>query len=394
VLKEGGKSLETIEIRPINQDKELDEALDLWSEVFPKSRAFFEQRIRLDPECSRETTWIARVNGRLAGAVQIFPLLLSYNGLVLKCGGIGNVAALPQFRGKHLIRTILNHQTEWMAHHDYDLSLLFTGINSFYEKEGWHTFRVNRLLLDVDELPEIEVSSHYKIRDFEEHDLKQVQHVYKVFHDSQVGSVVRSDEYWRGQVKWRQERNEKFLNAFGGDTLVAYLRYEVTFEGRAELVECCCLPGHENAALSLVNRIKTIGANVQSLCVQFSEQHFLQKLFKKWGARTEEYSGTMWKVVRFREFCKKIQPVLSKRCNPIGDASIFVRSGTEKAVFHLADGAVAIETPGESLICQNLIERKPEDFIKDVLVGTSLDHEQYASLFPRTSYGFWQSDRF
>ncbi|MET1250113.1 GNAT family N-acetyltransferase [Sporolactobacillus sp. STCC-11] len=386
--------METIEIRPINQDKELDEALDLWSNVFPKSRAFFEQRIRLDPVCSRETTWIARVNGKLAGAVQIFPLLLSYNGLVLKCGGIGNVAALPQYRGKHLIRTILKHQTMWMADHGYDLSLLFTGINSFYEKEGWHTFRVNRLLLDVDELPKIEVPNHYRIRELEERDLKQVQHVYKVFCASQVGSVVRSDEYWRGQVKWRQERNEKFLNAFDGDRLVAYLRYEVTGEGRVELVECCCLPAHEGATLSLINRIKTIGANVQSLCVPFSEQHFLQTLFNKWGARSEEYSGTMWKVVRFREFCKKIQPVLLKRSKDFGDGAILVRSGSEEVIFHFANGAEAIKTPGGSLICQSLIERKPEDFIKDVLVGTSLDHEQYALLFPRTSYGFWQSDRF
>lgn len=386
--------METIEIRPINQDKELDEALDLWSDVFPKSRAFFEQRIRLDPECGDETTWIAKVNGQLAGAVQIFPLPLSYNGLSLKCGGIGNVAALPEYRGRHLIRTILNHQVEWMAEHGYDVSLLFTGINSFYEKEGWCTFRVNRLLLDVDELPEIEASSHYKIRDFEERDLKQVQHVYKLFHASQVGFVVRTDEYWRGQITWRQERNEKFLNAFEGDALVAHLRYEMTGDGRVDLVECCCLPGYEDAALSLINRIKMNGVNVQSLCVQFSEQHFLQILFGKWGARTEEYSGMMWKVVRFREFCKKIQPVLSKRCKDFGDASIFVRSGTEEAIFHLADGAVAIEKPGESLNCQSLIERKPEDFIKDVLVGTSLDHEQYASLFPKTSYGFWQSDRF
>ncbi|SFG55556.1 GNAT family N-acetyltransferase [Sporolactobacillus nakayamae] len=386
--------METIEIRPINQDKELDEALDLWSGVFPKSRAFFEQRIRLDPECGDETTWIARVNGKLAGAVQIFPLLLSYNGLILKCGGIGNVAALPEYRGRHLIRTILKHQTEWMADHGYDLSLLFTGINSFYKKEGWHTFRVNRLLLNVNELPEIEVSHRYKIRDFEERDLIQVQHVYKVFNALQVGSVIRTDEYWHGQLTWRKERNEKFLNAFDEDTLVAYMRYETTGEGRLDLVECCFLPGHEGAALTLINRIKTIGANVQSLCVQFSEQHFLQTLFKKWGAHAEAYSGTMWKIVRFQEFCKKIQPVLSKRCKPIGDASLLIRSGMEEAVIHLEGGAVAIETPGESVICQCLIERKPEDFIMDVLVGTSLDQEQYASLFPKTSYGFCQSDRF
>ncbi|MCQ2008632.1 MAG: GNAT family N-acetyltransferase [Sporolactobacillus sp.] len=388
--------MDTIEIRQIHDDHEWQEALDLWVNVFPKNRAFFEERIRLDPNCQSYHTWIAKVNGQMAGAVQIFPFPLSYHGVELKCGGIGNVAALPKYRGRHLIRTILNHQTKWMAEHGYDLSLLFTGINSFYEKEGWQTLPMDELVMDVSQIPEMAERRECHIRPINECDFNAVQEMYRHFIGPLCGSRIRTDAYWKGQLAWNKNRKGAFLNAFDHDELVAYLRWEAFGENKIGLVECCYLPEHEAAVASLVYHLKEHLAPECSLMVQMPEHHALWKLFQECGARIENYNGAMWKILRFHNFFQKIEPVLSERLiHYTGNkTSLLLRSGDNELLVHLMNGKAEIEVPGDSVTYQTSIERRPSELVSDVLLGTSVQSETYAALFPKNDYAFWKTDRF
>ncbi|MCO7124806.1 GNAT family N-acetyltransferase [Sporolactobacillus shoreicorticis] len=386
----------TIEIRPVHDDQEWQEALDLWVNIFPKSRAFFEERIRLDPNCQQHHTWIAKVNEHVAGAVQIFPFFLSYLGISLKCGGIGNVAALPEYRGRHLIRTILNHQTEWMAAHGYDLSLLFTGINSFYEKEGWQTLPMDELVLNVSDILEMAGRQDYQIRPFNETDLNAVQEMYRHFIEPLCGARIRTDAYWKGQMAWNQKRKGAFLNAFDHDELVAYLRWEAFDENKIGLVECCYLPGHEDAVASFMYRLKENLSEECRLMVQMPERHALWQLFLKWSAHAETYNGAMWRILRVDRLFQKIQPVLSQRLSHYdeSDRSLLLRSGSNELLIHLRKGVAKIEVPGDSVSYSTSIERNSTELLSDVLLGTSVQKQPYAALFPKSDYAFWKSDRF
>ena len=119
----------SIQVRQIINRQELENCYDLWDSVFEVGRPFFQVRLDADSSYALETTWGAWIDGRLASAVQIFPYLARYGTVCLKVGGIGNVATLPEYRGQGLAQLILRQQVQWMKAMDYDLSLLFTGMN-------------------------------------------------------------------------------------------------------------------------------------------------------------------------------------------------------------------------------------------------------------------------
>lgn len=389
--------METIDIRPILDDRELEEALDLWAEVFPKDRAFFEERIRLDPECGgRETTWVARVNDRLAAAVQIFPFFIHYKGMELKCGGIGNVAALPEFRGRQLVRTILRQQTKWMRRNGFDLSLLFTHIPDFYEKEGWYSLRGTSLVIEADRLPDYSHDGHCKVQLFKAADLTEVKHIYDLFNEERCGARVRTEAYWRGNLGLK--RSGEFLTAFKDGRLVAYLRWELFDAERMDVVECCYLPGYQDAVCGFVNWFRSRPASGRKeIRLQVPDDHFLWRLFKRCGAREEPNHGVMWKILEPHSFYKKILLILDQRMKQkaVNEQSMLVRSDNEDVLFRFENNRFAIETlKNDAVAVDEILLRKPEELVEDLLSGTSLNHRFYAALFPKTSYAFWKSDRF
>lgn len=118
--------METIDIRPVVTQNEFERACELWGTVFPEDRSFFQDRLVHDTSYHMDTTWIASVDGTIASAMQIFPYRMRWGSAELKAGGIGNVATLPQYRSRGLAQLLLRRQSEYMASHGYDLSLLFT----------------------------------------------------------------------------------------------------------------------------------------------------------------------------------------------------------------------------------------------------------------------------
>ena len=68
-------------------------------------------------------------------------------------GGIANVATLPEFRGKGYSTACLKQTIAVMEGDAMDFSLLFTGINGYYERQGYISRkRDNITVLRLDEL--------------------------------------------------------------------------------------------------------------------------------------------------------------------------------------------------------------------------------------------------
>lgn len=405
--REVNNNLEKIEVRAVRSKDELNEAYDLWGEVFPEDRSFFQERLDFDNSYDLNTTWIAKVNGDVAASVQIFPYYINFDNTKLKVGGIGSVATLPEYRGRGLTHTILRRQTDWMKSNGYDLSLLFADINSFYGKVGWNTVPTYSYTLNVTNIPKVTTDSNYYIKQFLKSDLCEIKELYQDFCKDYIGTWVRFSNYWEDQLNWRHEKPSEFLVAKSGNEIVAYLRSYIGDE-IIDIKECCYRKGHENAALYLVKEICSQEHKCKKIRVSFDESHVLTRYFEQWQAVRKEVTSEMWKVINFKGLLEKIKNVLSKRiCSAIksglevDDYIYLIECGNVEILLEIKGGAVNINSPSEHTVYNQLLKCNESEFISLLLNGLEnieikgqKSEKLLTVLFPKVSYNFWGTDSF
>jgi GNAT superfamily N-acetyltransferase len=124
------------QFRPI-QPREQSQAIRLWHAVFQENPGYFARYYDADPWYRQGDSLGAWVNGVLASAVHLCRRPLAWEGSTLLCGGIANVATLPEYRGQGLSRQLLRLTIERMEEIGVDFSMLGTGIPEFYASLGW-----------------------------------------------------------------------------------------------------------------------------------------------------------------------------------------------------------------------------------------------------------------
>ncbi len=129
--------------RPIEADEQSD-ALDLWHTVFDVSRDYFARYYAADPWYQPGDSVGAWVGGRLVSAVHLCRRPLAWNGAALLCGGIANVATLPEYRKNGLSRRLLSLAIERMESGGFAFSLLGTGVPDHYARLGWEMIQLPR----------------------------------------------------------------------------------------------------------------------------------------------------------------------------------------------------------------------------------------------------------
>lgn len=389
--------MEDIEIRKARNRKELEKVFDLWTVVFPEDRPFFQERVDFYHYCDPETTWIAKVNGEIASAVHIFPYFMPLGSLYLKVGGIAYVATLPKYRGKSLAQTILKRQSDWMERHGYDLSMLFTPINAFYEKIGWETVPRQSYFLKELHLPAIDEA--YTVSEFTETDLKAVQKIYQLFNQNGVGPRMKTADYWRVQLKWDPPKFGEFLVARRDGAMVGYLRSRFSDDGEIELIECCYLPGEEQAVVALLKEILHRKQGFKKIQVSVPESHVLARLFEEAEAEKEPVTTDMWKVFNLKGLLERLKPVFQARLDRAADEKSFestlLQCGNSEVVLSVREGIVDIQEPTEPLHYQKLFKCKESEFISMLLKGiASGENQTMSTLFPKQNYQIWESDSF
>lgn len=123
--------------RPVHPE-EYEDALTLWETVFGAgSRDYFRRYFEADPWYQPGDCLGAWLDDRLVSGVHVCPRLLEWRGSTLRCGGIANVATLPEYRGRGLSRALLAQSLDLMWETECGFSLLFTGVPSHYSALGW-----------------------------------------------------------------------------------------------------------------------------------------------------------------------------------------------------------------------------------------------------------------
>ncbi len=99
-----------------------------------------------------KTKWAFKAGNQFASHVGLFPFVSLVEGRKLKIGGIGSVATHPDFRGRGLMKRLMEYVDGQMAKDGYDLGLLW-GERALYRPFGYERgvfqdrFSFNRKLL-------------------------------------------------------------------------------------------------------------------------------------------------------------------------------------------------------------------------------------------------------
>ncbi len=392
--------------------EEFGELLDLLETVFRGNRLFFEHILSKDPWMKERLTFVIEEDGKLVSHVSCHMRPVRFGSIEVPMGGIGHVATLPQYRERHHSTALLQAVIDGMELAETPLSLLFTGINAFYERLHWYGLERVDYSFSADDalwLPRGE----YELRAFGEEDLPAVMSLYSKVSLAYTLSLARSETYWRNWWTWadpdRRVSDDPrcFQLAFADDQLVAYGLFRPGEESTG-IAELLGLPGHEQAMAALV-------ANAAG---QFGKPAFGMRLIKHHpytdallaaGAKLESSLsyGSMFRVNSLYVLLKCLLPELGRRLAAAG-------GGSGKLVIGHFSGAVALESSGDQVTVAPASRAEPdlqlpETTLLSLLIGvgepletlgeaaSKLQPEQrslLAALFPAGMPQYWPGDGF
>jgi len=214
-------------IRSLRED-ERAACLDLWCTVWPgeNSPAYFRRYFYGDIDWLPYYTQIAEIDGQIVSAVHICRRVVACGDLKLTMGGIANVATAPAFRGKGYSTACLRRAIAVMEADALDFSLLFTGINAFYAREGfvdWPRER-RRGAIRTDFTPR---PTTLQVRHTTDADIEAIQQIYAAYNRTRPIAVQRSGAYWRAWIGFAPAGSGWHpVKAVGGYKLVLFRHHD------------------------------------------------------------------------------------------------------------------------------------------------------------------------
>ena len=184
------------EVRAIREN-ERDACLELWNTVWPgDGGAYFRRYFYGDRDWLPYYTQAGVLDGRIVSAVQICRRTVACGAFRLTMGGIANVSTHPDFRGRGYNTRCLQSAVKVMESDAMDFSLLFTGINDYYARQGFTTLAPRWVSGRVrpDYAPR---SLPFTVRQATGEDLSAIQACYDEYNASRPIAVQRYPAYWR-----------------------------------------------------------------------------------------------------------------------------------------------------------------------------------------------------
>ncbi len=215
-------------IRP----EERDACVDLWCNVWPGegNPAYFRRYFHSDVDWLPYYTQVAVLEDKIISAVHICRRVVACGDFQLTMGGIANVATLAEFRGDGFNSACLCRAIAVMEADAMDFSLLFTGINPYYERHGYAEWPRERLRGSIrsDFTPR---PTTHQVRAATDADIAAIRHLYTGYNRVRPIAVQRTEAYWRDWIGRKpSQMSEPPLLALDADgEAVGYIFYQVNF---------------------------------------------------------------------------------------------------------------------------------------------------------------------
>lgn len=376
---------------------ELDECLDLWDRAFAHTpREYFEPYFYNDPCYKPEYTRVCSVDGKLVSAVQICERRIRVGNVSLLMGGIGNVGTDPDFRGQGHSTQLLRDSIEAMKVAGLDFSVLYTGINPFYERLGWceipSRFYTGRLKESLDDTQ----SDRLRPCNWDE-DVDAIISIYDDFNKSRSGTVIRSREYWMQWVKARSGNGSSFLIADGEDGISGYIQCSYDPEN-IWLREIGYRPEDYATAERLINGaiLDAYSKGVRLYwCHLPNEPDIDGAVYSNAESAEERHaSGGMYRIINIESMLNRLQPELSERLTLMEEPSCMLRINVNGEIHETLISGYTSEEP----VIINLDWRKFISLLfdlNDTLSDKDVENKAVTkAFFPRNYSVSWSLDHF
>ena len=206
----------SIVFRPVEKHEQ-QQVLDLWCRIFGAKPGFYERYFcpKASPLYQEGDTLGAWDKDQLVSTVYIrrFHLRSSEENRQYRCGGIGNVATLPDYRRQGLSRHLLRMALAKMEQsEEFDLSFLGTEKHQHYLPLGWESIsEPTAVHLDWKTLPKPDTGLEWRsASDVLLNDIERMSNIHS--EQPRLYQVERSPatifQYW---VKWEWENDEAIV---------------------------------------------------------------------------------------------------------------------------------------------------------------------------------------
>ena len=181
---------------------ETEQCLDLWLSVWPgdNNPAYFKRYFYGDVEWLPYYTQVAECDGRIVSSVQICKRIVACGEFNLTMGGIANVATMQEYRKRGLNSQLMRRAIAVMEADAMDFSLLFTGINRYYQGFGYSN--LTRRTTSVRIREDYALPKHnFDIRVACAEDIVPIRRIHEAYNASRPIAVRRSEAYWRDWLR-------------------------------------------------------------------------------------------------------------------------------------------------------------------------------------------------
>jgi predicted N-acetyltransferase YhbS len=123
----------------LETDEDIEQNIDIQRKVFgPGSGVdlLVKKLVYNHPRMTLKNHFVIKHHGKTVATLNLIPSEWSIGGILLKVAEMGNVATLPEYRNRGLIRTLVNEYHKEVVNQGYDLSVI-EGIPYFYRQFGY-----------------------------------------------------------------------------------------------------------------------------------------------------------------------------------------------------------------------------------------------------------------
>ena len=387
------------------RDNEIAECLEMLNRAFDETpNGFFERYFVGDPWYRNDYCRVYSQDGRIVSSLSICRREVRVGSARLILGGIANVGTNPDDRGKGYSSEVLKDSAVAMDADGMDFSVLYTGINAFYDRVGWRDIPIPVLSGTLIADPKGSVAGDYRLRPYDDHNgPSELLKLYDQFNANRVMTAVRVESLWRNFTMHKFHNPYNIMFAEDASGPVAYALSHL-HEGAIQFQELGFMSGHESALDQLLMQAaaQAVGNGITQVQLEPCREPAVISSASR-IAEGLDTTPTHYTMIRFfdlpRTFARLV-PELSKRV-ATGDLRGAVTIETEVGSVGLrADGSeveIVEDTQDTAKLSQADLARLIFGIgpISDEESQMSDDAREFlSSLFPLQPFVYWNTDKF
>ena len=365
-----------------------------------------EEHVRRDPNHRPELHRLCEVDGRIVSAMRIVCQEVRYGCAVLKHTGVGDVGTLPEYRKRGYSTMVLRDAIRHMESLGSHFSMLYTGIQPFYERLGWASLPLwdDRFTISGAALPASPQWAGRVVQfDAEQHS-RSYRELYEQFNATRTATTVREERYWK--LRFAEPRNDVLVAVADGQVEASAVFGIYEKSGRADVEEYAW--GTEGALEALLVELIRRGqeAGVGTLVCDFSGDAVAPWIAARLAEPIEPkgWTSLMFRIIDLPGLLRAALPELSWRVQGMAEAADGARLRLtweqQSAVVALAGGKLTVTGGSEDPAAELKLssgELVQLIFGEGAPVIRTLPKKEYLllqALFPGEQLVVWDTDSF